>query len=447
MRNIIIPDIKCFSPKEGDLLRGRSPVELAKQLVRAGAPLLTVVTEEKEFKGSLKLLSEIVAAVEGKVPVIRKDFINTREDLIATKNVGAKGVLLMYSCLDREKLSKLYYQATELGLIPLVEIHNEEELAFATELGARLIGINNRDILQLERDDGGVENTLRLIGLAPKGALIISESSFKKREDIEAAIEAGAAAVLVGTAILSAEDAVAEYKRLSRKTEVKICGLMNEESVAICERNGVDMLGFVVEYPKAVPWNLTRSMAAKLIRSIKTRAKKVIVTGGDIDKIEELVRGIKPDMLQLHYKETFEETAELCECLKESGIEIIKAVPMDANSRIEQFGTDDIRNIIMLLNELPIYGILLDERSSENAEGTGLRAPMADAVIAKELTKKRLMLAGGINADNVAEIIDKTGIKAIDIMSGVEDMPGQKSEEKLKMLMDIINKKQEEHIC
>ena len=250
MRNIIIPDIKCFSPKEGDLLKGRNPVELAKQLVNAGAPLLTVVTEEKEFKGSLKLLSEIVAATKGKVPVIRKDFIKTREDLIETKNAGAKGVLLMYSCLGREKLSKLYYQATELGLIPLVEIHNEEELAFAAELGAKLIGINNRDILQLERDDGGVENTLRLIKKAPKDAFIISESSFKKREDIAVAMEAGAAAVLVGTAILSAEDAVAEYKRLSRKTAVKICGLMNEESVAICERNGVDMLGFVVEYYK-----------------------------------------------------------------------------------------------------------------------------------------------------------------------------------------------------
>ena len=104
-KNIVIPDIKVYSPKEGDLMHGRNPVEYAKTLQAAGAPVISVVTEEKEFHGSLAMLRAIADAVE--LPILRKDFIHTKEDLIATKEAGADAILLMCSCLERDELIML----------------------------------------------------------------------------------------------------------------------------------------------------------------------------------------------------------------------------------------------------------------------------------------------------------------------------------------------------
>ncbi len=115
----VIPDIKMFSPKEGDLMRGRDPVAYAKALAGAGAPVLSVVTEEKEFHGSLKMLRDITSQVN--VPVLRKDFIESAEELDDTVNAGASAILLMVACLGEKRLEELYRQALERGLLPLVE--------------------------------------------------------------------------------------------------------------------------------------------------------------------------------------------------------------------------------------------------------------------------------------------------------------------------------------
>ena len=98
----LIPDIKCFSPKEGDLMKGRDPVVLAQMMAQAGACAVSVVTEEKEFHGSMELLKQVCGAV--KVPVLRKDFITCEKDLDETKAAGADAILLMVSCLGEEPL-------------------------------------------------------------------------------------------------------------------------------------------------------------------------------------------------------------------------------------------------------------------------------------------------------------------------------------------------------
>ena len=157
----VIPDIKCFSPKDGDLMRGRDPVEIAKTLENAGACVLSVVTEEREFRGSMELLRAVCAAV--RVPVLRKDFIETVRDLEETKEAGAAAILLMYSCLGKEKLESLYREALRMGLLPFVETHTGEELSYAEQLGAPLTGINNRNILLLERDGGDVSHAAGLL--------------------------------------------------------------------------------------------------------------------------------------------------------------------------------------------------------------------------------------------------------------------------------------------
>jgi indole-3-glycerol phosphate synthase len=209
----VIPDIKSRSPQEGDLLGGRDPVEVAKALATAGAPALSVVTEPKYFGGSPKLLQRIVQATS--LPVLRKDFINSRFQLQESAALGANAVLLIASMLEKEQLFKLVEHALMLGLEPLVETHNEGELIIANELELSIIGINNRNIVELELDDGSVSTTERLAGLVRPDVLVVSESSIAGPADARRAIEAGAHAVLVGTAILRAKDPVEMYRNLS----------------------------------------------------------------------------------------------------------------------------------------------------------------------------------------------------------------------------------------
>ena len=210
----VIPDIKCRSPKEGDLLQGRDPVEAAAVLAKAGAPVLSVVTESVHFGGSLRLLEDVVR--ETGLPVLRKDFIKEKADLYQTKEAGASAILLICSMLEENTLKELYRGALQIGLEPLVEAHNGEELLMAERLGARLIGINNRNILALEKDGGTVASTQQLSAHKPPGSFLISESGILKEGDVQLARLAGADAVLVGTALWQAPDMAAAYQSFSR---------------------------------------------------------------------------------------------------------------------------------------------------------------------------------------------------------------------------------------
>lgn len=433
-KNIVIPDIKCFSPKEGDLMRGRNPVLYAQSLQRAGAPVLSVVTEEKEFHGSLSMLREIADAVD--VPILRKDFIHTREELIETKEAGASAILLMCSCLEKEELFYLYEQALEIGLDPFVETHVAEDFEIVHALGAKLVGINNRDILVLERDEGNVSNTISLAKLAPKDAFLITESSIQNPMQVRAAIQAGADAALVGTAILQAEYTEAFYKMMCRKVSLKICGLMNEEDIDLCVKCGVERIGLVVEYPISVPWNLTKERATELRKRIPSGYQACIVVGGSRDTIQDLCDVIKPDFVQLHYKETLEEIIELAN--DNTNVQMIKTIPMDKGDRRNQFGCESVSDILSQLNETNVSGILVDPRQGEAVTSKTLKL---DVDLAKDImmhSKKPVIIAGGLNVDNMEAIIKDTGCTEVDVMNGSEDTPGKKNEEKIRKMIEIL---------
>lgn len=209
----VIPDIKCKSPGEGDLLFGRDPVEMAMSLAEAGAPVISVVTENEHFGGSLELLRKIAEAVP--VPILRKDFIKTPEQLQESRDYGASGVLLISSILEKEQLYNLIEKAVSLDLEPLVETHNEEEILAVKDLKLSFLGINNRNILEWEMDGGNVNTTEKLARSLPEDTLVLSESSISSPDDVLRATSAGAHAVLVGTAILKAADPAEMYRKLS----------------------------------------------------------------------------------------------------------------------------------------------------------------------------------------------------------------------------------------
>lgn len=208
----VIPDLKPVSPAEGPLFPARDIALYASQLVNAGACVLSVVTEPVQFGGSMEQLRHV--AESACVPVLRKDFIRTRRDVDETANAGAAAILLICACLSRSAISELYLYALEKGLEPLVETHTEEELLFASSLGAELIGINNKDILRLEKDGGTVAATAALARNKPAGAMLISESGIMNAADVRTAAASGADAVLVGTSIWKADDPFAFYRKL-----------------------------------------------------------------------------------------------------------------------------------------------------------------------------------------------------------------------------------------
>jgi len=212
----LISEIKVKSPKEGDLLAGRDPVGLARDMESAGAACLSVVTEGRHFGGSMELLRRVASAVS--LPVLRKDFVTGVEDVRATRDHGAACLLLMVAVLDWEKLVELHLEAHRCGLETLVEVHDEAELQKALTLPLDLLGINNRDIRRLEVDDGTVAGTLRLLRKIPPGVRAISESAISTAEEVRSVLAAGGLGVLVGTSILRAPDVGEGIRRLASAT-------------------------------------------------------------------------------------------------------------------------------------------------------------------------------------------------------------------------------------
>lgn len=440
----VIPDIKCFSPKEGDLLRGRDPAALARQLEAAGACALSAVTEPDDFHGSMQMLREICSAV--RIPVLRKDFIGTSEDLVLTKEAGASAILLIYSCLGKDRLEELYEQSLQTGLVPFVETHTAQELQWAAGLGAPLIGINNRDILQLERDDGDVSTSEDLMKYRPHHSFLVAESGMMSGEDVRRAARCGADAALVGTAILREEEPGAMYRAMTRPCGLKICGLMDPEGIRLCLEQHVDVLGFVTEYPVPVPWNLQKNDAADLLsysRELRGRlsspAKLCIVTGGSPDKVIRLAREIRPDLVQLHYTETVKETLEIAETLHREGIRVIRSIPQDSEQRIRMFGSSDPAKIAQCFAPARIDALLLDARDAANAaDGGGSILEHTDLAAVKQMRSRfigKIILGGGLTARNIRRAADLFSPDLADVMTGVETAPGKKSGALLKELV------------
>lgn len=202
----VLSEIKVRSPKEGDLLRGRDPAALARTMSARPVAGISVVTEPRDFGGSLALLREVTAVVDA--PVLRKDFVRDRPGLEETVSAGAAAILLTVGMIERDVFAELHHAAQELGLETLVEVHDARELAWVRSQGVEpdILGINNRDIQIGEIDDGDVSLTEGLVSLVPDGWLVLSESAIAGPDDARRARDAGADAVLVGTSILQAPD-------------------------------------------------------------------------------------------------------------------------------------------------------------------------------------------------------------------------------------------------
>ncbi|MEA1963665.1 MAG: indole-3-glycerol-phosphate synthase [Candidatus Aerophobetes bacterium] len=200
----LIAEIKACSPQEGNLLRGRDPVEVVSQYRKGGAVAISVVTEARYFGGNIEILKKVTE--QKKLPVLRKDFINTEKEVEKTKELGADALLLITARLPPGKLKRLNEYARSIGLETVVEIHTREELEGVKELNLDILGINNKNILSLERGEDKIEVTLSLLPFIPPGVILLSESGIRKVEDAKILIKKGVDALLMGTTLLKADD-------------------------------------------------------------------------------------------------------------------------------------------------------------------------------------------------------------------------------------------------
>lgn len=208
----LIAEVKKASPSRGVICPNFNPVEIAQIYANNGASAISVLTEAKYFQGSLDHLKAIKNALgKKKLPMLRKDFLYDPYQIYESRVYGADSLLLIVAILNPDKLKELLSLSYQLGMNCLVEVHNEAELEIALKSGARIIGINNRDLNTFTVD---LATTERLRPLIPKDRVVVSESGISSRRDIEKLRQWGVDAVLVGESLISAPDIAAKMKEL-----------------------------------------------------------------------------------------------------------------------------------------------------------------------------------------------------------------------------------------
>jgi len=208
----LIAEVKKASPSRGVIRSDFNPAEIAQTYATNGASAISVLTEARYFRGNINHLRDIREALGDKrLPLLRKDFLYDPYQVYESRAYGADSLLLIVAILEPEKLEELLRLSHELNMSCLVEVHNEAELEIALNSGARVIGINNRDLRTFTVD---LTTTKRLRPLIPQDRIVVSESGIKDRDDMEKLRKWHVDAVLIGESLLSAPNIAAKMKEL-----------------------------------------------------------------------------------------------------------------------------------------------------------------------------------------------------------------------------------------
>lgn len=211
----IIAEVKRSSPSKGDLSKIPNADQLARDYAESGAAVVSVLTEERRFKGSLMDFQQVRSAID--IPMLRKDFIVSEYLVEESRAYGADLILLIVAALDNHELRSFSEIAIGLGMDVLVEVHDETELERALSINPEIIGVNSRNLKTLEVDQAAFK---RLLPMIPSGILKVAESGISRKADAEYAFEYGADAILVGEALVKAsnpKDLIADFLSCTRR--------------------------------------------------------------------------------------------------------------------------------------------------------------------------------------------------------------------------------------
>jgi len=426
----VIAEFKRRSPSRGVIREDLHPVKAAQAYEVAGAVALSVLTEEQFFGGSVEDLKEARAATL--LPTLRKDFIVDPYQVWETRHVGADALLLIVAALGDRELRDLLATAREAGLDALVEVHDRDELERALGAGARLLGVNSRNLRTMEVS---LQTALDLAPLVPDDVAAVAESGIHGAGDLRRLREAGYDAFLIGEHLMQEADPGAALEALIRQSSVprwegraarrgrvavKICGITSVEDGLVAAQAGADAVGFVF-WPGS-PRRVDVDAARRIARALPPFVLRV---GVFVDaRREEMARAAEEvglDLLQLHGHEPPETLAELPR-------RALKAVGVGEDFAPEQ----------ALRYEGCAAGILLDTRGEGALPGgTGQSFDWTRARSVRERASF-LMLAGGLNPGNVHLALTAVRPDGVDVSSGVEAAPGRKDADKVRAFVAAV---------
>ena len=419
-----ICEVKKASPSKGIIAEHFPYLDIAKEYEVAGAAAISVLTEPDFFKGDKKYLQEIASTV--KIPVLRKDFIIDEYQIYQAKVWGASAILLICACLDVPTLIKFRELADSLGLSSLVEAHDEAEVQMAIDCGARIIGVNNRNLKDFTVD---VQNSVRLRNLVEDDVIFVSESGLETPEDIQVLRDNNIGVALMGETFMRSPNKVEKLAYLYGPTyytpKIKMCGISKVETIPAIIDAKPDYMGLVfapskrqvtVEQAKTLVEELHKQYTVRYnSETIKTVGVFVNETVENLLKIAEEV---KLDVIQLHG----DEDEFFIQILKEqSNVEVWKAVQVRSAADAEKW-IDSSADML-----------LFDAYHKDERGGTG---EVFDWSALDEF-ERPFMLAGGIDSTNVARAIRTVRPYGIDISSGIET-EGVKDNEKMKAFTNIV---------
>jgi indole-3-glycerol phosphate synthase len=205
----VIAEVKRSSPSKGNLAPISDPAALAEKYQEAGAAVVSVLTEQRRFGGSLADLDAVRSRIE--IPVLRKDFMVDEYQFLEARAHGADIVLLIVAALSKSQLKDFYDLATELGMASLVEVHTQSELESAMDIAPRIVGVNSRNLKTLEVSASVFEE---LIPTIPSSVIRVAESGISTRADVAQAQKAGATAILVGESLVKSGDPISAMREL-----------------------------------------------------------------------------------------------------------------------------------------------------------------------------------------------------------------------------------------
>ncbi|MBS7042474.1 bifunctional indole-3-glycerol-phosphate synthase TrpC/phosphoribosylanthranilate isomerase TrpF [Veillonella sp.] len=451
-----ICEVKKASPSKGIIAEHFPYLDIAKEYEVAGAAAISVLTEPDFFKGDKKYLQEIASTV--KIPVLRKDFIIDEYQIYQAKVWGASAILLICACLDMPTLTKFRELADSLGLSSLVEAHDENEVQMAIDCGARIIGVNNRNLKDFTVD---VQNSVRLRNLVQDDVIFVSESGLETPEDIQVLRDNNIGVALMGETFMRSPNKVEKLAYLYGPTyytlKVKMCGISKVETIPAVVEAKPDYMGLVfapskrqvtVEQAKILVSELHKQYADKYNTDVAKCNDAVTLDGAvgskaleDVQIVEESIDSdaiktvgvfvnetldnlvtiateVNLDVVQLHG----DEDEAFIQSLKErTNVEVWKAVQIRSAADAEAW-IDSSADML-----------LFDAYHKDERGGTG---EVFDWSCLDEF-KRPFMLAGGIDSTNVARAIRTVRPYGIDISSGIET-DGVKDDEKITAFTNIV---------
>jgi indole-3-glycerol phosphate synthase/phosphoribosylanthranilate isomerase len=403
----LIAEVKRASPSKGLLAPHLDPVELARTYEANGAAAISVLTEPHFFLGSPEYLSAIKRAVQ--LPVLRKDFIIDEYQVYEARSWGADAILLICALLEDSQLRHLLSVAHGQHMRCLVEVHSEEEARRAVAVGATIIGVNSRDLTTFSMNPYLLRKIRHLL---PADRVVIAESGIATQADTRRLARYNVQGMLAGESLVVSKDVAGTMRILlqgaNASTQVKICGLRQPEAINTAVEAGADLLGLIF-YPPS-----HRYIEPAQVRALLAASKS----------FAEPAQGrVAPDLVGVFVNESASFINEAIEQARLHFVQLHGTEPPDFVQQIQRpvikaihvHSADDLHLVKKYKNSC--WRILLDTPTPAWG-GTGHTHDWGVAQQAAQEAK--ILLAGGLTPENVAEAIEQIHPWGVDVSSGVE---------------------------